>query len=90
MGIARKLMNSVIEKVKDSNIYLETSFAQIDAVKFYESFGFQSSEIRRDYSIEWPQLLKQLLDFSFIACYKPILIENEQSLAPINNVDKLK
>lgn len=74
-GIARKLMKSVLEKVPDANIYLETSFAQSDAVKFYESFGFISNEIRRNYSVEWPAFLKQLLDFSFIQCYKRLSVQ---------------
>ena len=68
-GIARKLMISVMEKAPDSNIFLETSFAQSDAVKFYESFGFVSNEVRRNYSVEWPQFLKLTLDFSFIQCF---------------------
>ena len=42
-------MKSVMEKVPNSNIFLETSFAQSDAVKFYESFGFVSGEVRRNY-----------------------------------------
>ena len=62
-------MKSVMEKVPNSNIFLETSFAQSDAVKFYESFGFVSGEVRRNYSVEWPEFLKQLLDFSFIQCF---------------------
>ena len=68
-------MKSVLEKVPDANIYLETSFAQSDAVKFYESFGFISNEIRRNYSVEWPAFLKQLLDFSFIQCYKRLSVQ---------------
>ena len=45
-------MISVMEKAPDSNIFLETSFAQLEAVKFYESFGFVSNEVRRNYLVE--------------------------------------
>ena len=69
-------MKSVMEKAPDSNIFLETSFAQSDAVKFYESFGFVSAEVRRYYSVEWPKFLKLMLDFSFIQCLKRKNLKN--------------
>ena len=69
-------MISVMGKSLDSNIFLETSFAQSDAVKFYESFGFVSAEVRRNYSVEWPEFLKRILDFSFIQCLKQKNLQN--------------
>ena len=69
-GIARKLMSSVMEKTIGSNIYLSTSFAQLGAVNFYKSLGFESIEVKMEYSIEWPKIVKNLLGFSLIQCYK--------------------
>ena len=69
-GIARKMIKTVLDKVPNSNIFLETSFGQSDAIKFYESVGFVSNEIRKKYLIDWPVFLKHLLDFSYIQFFK--------------------
>ena len=52
------------------HLFLETSFGQIEAQKFYERLGFQKARFDRPYSVEWPKWLKSLLDISYVACYK--------------------
>ena len=52
------------------DLFLETSFGQIEAQKFYERLGFQKARFDRPYSVEWPKWLKSLLDISYVACYK--------------------
>ena len=63
-------MSSVMEKTVGSDIYLSTSFAQLEAINFYKSLGFELTEVKMDYSIEWPKIVKNLLGFSLIQCFK--------------------
>jgi len=51
-GIATKLMNTVLEELKEKGctlLYLEVRVSNLDAIKFYERFGFKISSFRRKY-----------------------------------------
>jgi ribosomal-protein-alanine N-acetyltransferase len=51
-GIATKLMNTVLEELKGKGcnlLYLEVRVSNLDAIKFYERFGFKTASFRRKY-----------------------------------------
>jgi ribosomal-protein-alanine N-acetyltransferase len=51
-GIATKLMNRVLEELKKNDchlLYLEVRVSNLDAIKFYERFGFKVASFRRKY-----------------------------------------
>lgn len=51
-GIATELMNTVLEELKEKGctlVYLEVRVTNLDAIKFYERFGFKISSFRRKY-----------------------------------------
>jgi ribosomal-protein-alanine N-acetyltransferase len=51
-GIATELMNSVLEELKGKGctlLYLEVRVSNLDAIKFYERFGFKIASFRRKY-----------------------------------------
>lgn len=51
-GIATELMNTVLEELKEKGctlLYLEVRVSNLDAIKFYERFGFKISSFRRKY-----------------------------------------
>ena len=51
-GIATELMNTVLEELKEKGctlVYLEVRVSNLDAIKFYERFGFKISSFRRKY-----------------------------------------
>ena len=51
-GIATELMNSVLEELKGKGctlLYLEVRVSNLDAIKFYEHFGFKIASFRKKY-----------------------------------------
>jgi ribosomal-protein-alanine N-acetyltransferase len=51
-GIATELMNNVLEEFKEQGctlLYLEVRVSNLDAIKFYERFGFKIASFRRKY-----------------------------------------
>ncbi len=51
-GIATELMNTVLEELKEKGctlLYLEVRVSNLDAIKFYERFGFKIASFRRKY-----------------------------------------
>jgi len=51
-GIATELMQRVLEELKEKGcrlLYLEVRVSNIDAIKFYERFGFKVASFRRKY-----------------------------------------
>jgi ribosomal-protein-alanine N-acetyltransferase len=51
-GIATELMNTVLKELKEKGctlLYLEVRVSNLDAIKFYERFGFKIASFRRKY-----------------------------------------
>jgi ribosomal-protein-alanine N-acetyltransferase len=51
-GIATELMNNILAEFKEKGctlLYLEVRISNLDAIKFYERFGFKISSFRRKY-----------------------------------------
>ena len=51
-GIATELMNNILVEFKEKGcnlLYLEVRVSNLDAIKFYERFGFKVSSFRRKY-----------------------------------------
>ena len=51
-GIATELMNRVLEELKGKGcrlLYLEVRVSNLEAIKFYERFGFKVASFRRKY-----------------------------------------
>jgi ribosomal-protein-alanine N-acetyltransferase len=51
-GIATILMNAVMEELKEKGcnlLYLEVRVSNLDAIKFYEHFGFKVASFRRKF-----------------------------------------
>ena len=57
-GIATELMNTVLEELKEKGctlLYLEVRVSNLDAINFYERFGFKISSFRRKYYSSPPE-----------------------------------
>ncbi len=51
-GIATEIMNTALEELKEKGctlLYLEVRVSNLDAIKFYERFGFKIASFRRKY-----------------------------------------